>query len=92
MLFLRSVKDQVQRVGKCATSLPEPQSMNDEREKLEEQLANLCRDIGDILDQNTVINKLVSKGLFGMRVVCCNVSVIEIATLRPEANRPMNVK
>ncbi len=28
-------------------------------------------DIVDILDRNTVINKLVSKGLFGMLVFCC---------------------
>ncbi len=66
------MKDRVQRVGTCAPSLPESQPMNDEREQLIlEQLANFTRDIGDILDRNTVINKLVSKGLFGMLVFCC---------------------
>ncbi|XP_043089769.1 apoptosis regulator BAX [Puntigrus tetrazona] len=60
-LVLRSVQDQVQRVGKCTESLPEPQPMNDEHEQLIlEQVAKLTKDIGDVLDGNTMSRKLIS--------------------------------
>ncbi|KTG00538.1 hypothetical protein cypCar_00015310 [Cyprinus carpio] len=65
-LILRSVKDQVQRVGTCAPSLPEPQPMSDEREQLLEQMASLIRDIGDSLDREPKFNELVLKSLFCM--------------------------
>uniref|UniRef100_A0A9J8DFU4 Bcl-2 Bcl-2 homology region 1-3 domain-containing protein n=1 Tax=Cyprinus carpio carpio TaxID=630221 RepID=A0A9J8DFU4_CYPCA len=58
-LILRSVKDQVQRVGTCAPSLPEPQPMSDEREQLLEQMASLIRDIGDSLDREPKFNDMV---------------------------------
>lgn len=58
-LVLRSVKDQVQRVGTCAQSLPEPQPMSDEREQLLEQMASLIRDIGDSLDRQPRFNDMV---------------------------------
>uniref|UniRef100_A0A8C1ZU07 Bcl-2 Bcl-2 homology region 1-3 domain-containing protein n=1 Tax=Cyprinus carpio TaxID=7962 RepID=A0A8C1ZU07_CYPCA len=56
---IRSVKDQVQRVGTCAPSLPEPQPMSDEREQLLEQMASLIRDIGDSLDREPKFNDMV---------------------------------
>ncbi|XP_016302438.1 uncharacterized protein LOC107658416 [Sinocyclocheilus anshuiensis] len=45
-LVLRSVKDQVQRAGTCAPSLPEPQLTSAEREQLLDQVANVIRVIG----------------------------------------------
>ncbi|XP_016084413.1 apoptosis regulator BAX [Sinocyclocheilus grahami] len=58
-LVLRSVKDQVERVGTCAPSLPEPQPMSDEREQLLEQMASLIRDFGDSLDREPKFNDMV---------------------------------
>ncbi len=63
------MKDQVQRAGTCAPSLPEPQSMSVEQEQLLDQMANVIRVIGDSLDREPRFNELVSisKCLFGMR-------------------------
>ncbi|XP_016124597.1 apoptosis regulator BAX-like [Sinocyclocheilus grahami] len=58
-LVLRSVKDQIQRAGTCAPSLPEPQLMSAEREQLLDQVANFTRDIGDIIDRDIKFNNMV---------------------------------
>lgn len=67
----RSVRDQVQRAGICAPSLPKPQPMSDEQEELLDQMADVIRTIGDCIDREQKYKKLVSKGLFDMRVDYC---------------------
>ncbi len=70
------MKDQVQRAGTCAPSLPEPQPMSAEREQLLDQMAKVIRDIGDSLDREQKFNELVSisKCLFSIyqRITVCN--------------------
>lgn len=67
----RSARDQVERAGICAPSLPEPQPMSDEKEELLDQMSEVIRTIGDYFDRDTKFKKLVWKGLFEMRVDYC---------------------
>ncbi|XP_067272360.1 BCL2 associated X, apoptosis regulator b isoform X4 [Pseudorasbora parva] len=58
-LLLRSVKDQAQRAGTCALSLPEPLPMSEEQEQLLDQMAELIRNIGDIVDRDKKLKNMV---------------------------------
>ncbi|CAM4370454.1 unnamed protein product [Leuciscus chuanchicus] len=55
----RSVRDQVQRAGICALSLPEPTPMSDEKEEFVDQVAEVIKTIGDYLDSDTKFNNMV---------------------------------
>ncbi|KAK7167731.1 hypothetical protein R3I94_001964 [Phoxinus phoxinus] len=60
-LLLRSVRDQVQRAGICAPSLPEPQPMSDEKEAFLDQISEVIRAIGDSVDRDPKYKKMLDE-------------------------------
>ncbi|XP_051995878.1 apoptosis regulator BAX [Xyrauchen texanus] len=58
-LVIRVLRDQVQRAGRLAHTIPELQPMNDEQEKLLEQMAEVIILYGDDLDRDVKFKNMV---------------------------------